>query len=177
MCVFESLAPKKLTVQEKKTTGESDKSSEGRVRPSTSSSSSALALLFGESKGAEEMRESEGKNRCEHTHTHTHTFCLSACVCVTFFLTGHGGLNHWCFHRHLKLSPLVEAAVVMVEVAGILALVHELRVQCRHQTSWTNNYTFSMNSNHFNLLTLTLQKQITHSLLFYSIKISAVHTF
>lgn len=65
-------------MQEKKTTGECNKPS---ARPSAcSSSSSAVALLFGESKGAEEMRESEGKSRCEHTHT----FCLSACVCYLF---------------------------------------------------------------------------------------------
>ena len=83
VCVWflESLAPEKLTVRDQKTTGDSNKPSEGRARPSTSSSSSsAVALLFGESKGAEEMRESEGKNRCEHTHT----FCLSAGVCYPF---------------------------------------------------------------------------------------------
>lgn len=87
-------------------------------------------------KGSEEMRESEGKNRCEHT------LSLSVHVCVTFFLTGSCGLNHRRFHRHLNLSPLVEAAVMMVEVAGILALVRQLCVQYRQHVI-DNNNTFS----------------------------------
>lgn len=82
------------------------------------------------------MRESEGKNRCEHS------LSLSVHVCVTFFLSGNSGRNHRWFHRHLELSPLVEAAVIMVEVAGILALVRQLCVQYRQHVIEKDN-TFS----------------------------------
>lgn len=85
-------------------------------------------------------------------NTRTHTRCVSLLVCVTFLLTGRSGLEQRRLHRHLELSPLVEATVVVVEVAGVLALVCQLRVQ--DGTAWTNNNTFSMKSIQINLLSL-----------------------
>lgn len=65
---------------------------------------------------------------------HSHfSLCMHLCVwCLTFVFTRQGfgrhrGLNHRRLHCELKLSPLMEATVVVVEVAGVLPLVGELR--------------------------------------------------
>lgn len=73
------------------------------------------------------------------------------CVCVTFVFRGqsfgrHGGLRLRWSYSELELSSLMETTVVVVEVAGVEALVRWLPSEYQHCVNNTNTSVFRTDS-------------------------------